>query len=63
MFRDSNETELGISNQEAFPSVGKNVGVFLETCCTKKCVPTAISGGVAILEVRGYHLLYQINSQ
>ena len=40
---DRREIELGSSNQEAFPSVSKNIGV--------------ISGGVDISKVPGCHLL------
>ena len=54
---DSKETELGSSDQEASPSVGKNTGIVLVPCRAWKCVPTAISGGVDISEVPGCHLL------
>ena len=54
---DSEETELGSSDQEASPSAGKNIGVVLVPCHTWKCVPTAIFGGVDISEVPGCHLL------
>ena len=60
---DSKETQLGSSNQEASPSADKNTGVVLVPCCTWKCVPTAISGGVDISEVPGCHLLQQISCQ
>ena len=60
---DSKETQLGSSNQEASPSADKNTGVVLVPCCTWKCVPTAISGGVDISKVPGCHLLQQISSQ
>ena len=53
---DSKETKLGISNQEVSPSASKNTGVVLVSFCAWKCVPTAISGGVDISEVPGYHL-------
>ena len=59
---DSNETKLGSSDQEASPSVGKNTGVLLVLCCTWKCFPTAISGGVDISGVPGCHLLRQMSS-
>ena len=50
---DSNETELGNSNQGASPSAGKNTRVLLAPCCTWKCAPTAISSGVKdIAEVK-----------
>ena len=60
---DSKETELGSSYQEVSPSAGKNTGVVLVSCCTWKCVPTAISGGADISEVPGCHLLQQMSSQ
>ena len=59
---DSRETELGSSDQEASPSAGKNIVIDLVPCCTWKCVPVAISGGVDISEVPGCHLLQQMNS-
>ena len=54
---DSKETELGSSDQEASPPAGKNTGIVLLPCCTCKCVPTAISGGVDISKVPVCHLL------
>ena len=60
---NSKDTELGNSNQEPPPSAGKNNGIVLVPCCTWKCVPTAISGGVDISEVPGCHLLRQMSSQ
>ena len=54
---DSKETELGSSNQEASPLVGKNTGIVLVPCCARNCVPAAISGGVDISKVTGCHLL------
>ena len=60
---DSKETELGSSDQEASPSAGKNTGIVLVPCRAWKCVPTAISSGVNIFEVRGCHLLRQKSSQ
>ena len=54
---DSKETKLGSSNQEASPSAGENTGIVLVPCHAWKCVPTAISGGVDISEVRGCYLL------
>ena len=42
---------------------GKNTGVVLVPCCTLKCAPTAISGGVHISEVTGCYLLQQMSSQ
>ena len=58
---DSKETKLGSSNRETSPSAGKNTGIV--PCRTWKYVPTAISGGVDISEVPGYHLLRQMSSQ
>ena len=60
---DSKETELGSSDQEASPSAGKNTGIVLVACCTWKCVPAAISGGVDISEEPECHFLQQISSQ
>ena len=57
---DSKKTELGSSNQETSPSAGKNTVVVLVPCHAWKCVATAISGGVDMSEVPGYHLLQQI---
>ena len=54
---DIKETELGSRGQEASPSVGTNTGIVLVTCCTWKCVPTAISEGVDISKVPGCHFL------
>ena len=54
---DSNETELGSSNQEASLSAGKNTEVVLVPYSILKCVPTAISSDVDISEVPGCHLL------
>ena len=50
------KTEHGSSNQEASPSTGKNTGVVLVPCCALECVPTAISDGMDISEVRGCHV-------
>ena len=61
--RDSKETELGSSDQEAFPSVGKNTTIVLVPCHAWKCVLTAVSGGADISEVPGCHLLRQMSSQ
>ena len=55
---DSKETELGRSDQEASLSAGKNTGTV-----SVPCVTTAISSGVDISEVPGYHLLPQMSSQ
>ena len=60
---DSKENKLGSSDQEAFPSAGKDTRLVLVLCCTWKCVPTAISSGVHISEVPGCHLLRQMSSQ
>ena len=53
---DSRETKLGISNQEASGSEGKNSRVVLVPRHVWKCVPTAFSCGVHISEVAAYHL-------
>ena len=60
---DSKETKLGSSDQEASPSAGKNTGMVLGSCRAWKCVPQAISGGVDISKVSGYHLLRLMGSQ
>ena len=60
---DSKETKLGISDQEASPSPGKNTEIVLVPCRAWKCVPIAISGGVDISEVPRCHLLRQMSSQ
>ena len=52
---DNKETELGNSDLEASPSEGKNTRVVLVPCCSWKCVPTVISGGIDISEVPGCH--------
>ena len=52
----SKETEFGSSDQESFPSAGKNIGVVFIPCPAWKCVPAAISD-VDIFEVPGCHLL------
>ena len=49
------ETELGSSDQEIFPSAGKNTRIVLVSCRAWKCVPTGISDGVGISEVPGCH--------
>ena len=60
---DTKEAKLGSSDQEASPSAGKTTGIVLVPCCTWKCVLRAISGGVDISEIPGYHLLQQMSSQ
>ena len=55
---DNKETGLGSSNQEAFPSAGKNTG----RVRAWKCVPTAIFGVLDISELPGCHLLQQMSS-
>ena len=50
-------TKLGSSNQEASLSAGKNIGIVLVSCYSWKCIRTAISAGVDILDVPEYHLL------
>ena len=49
---DSNNTKLGISDQQSSPSAGENGSVL-----------TAISSGVDISDVPGSHLLQQVSSQ
>ena len=61
-YRNSEEIELESSNQEAFPSAGKNTRVVLRPCCTWKCPSTAISFGVDIPEAPEFHLLRQMFS-
>ena len=48
MLPDSKETELGISDQGASPSAGKNTRVVLVPFSHMKVHPPAISGGVDI---------------
>ena len=60
---DSKETELGTSDQEAFPSAYKNTGVVLVSCHAWKCVPITIPSGVDISKISECHLLRQISSQ
>ena len=57
MRKNSKETELGTSNQDASQSSVKNCGVVLVPCRTWKCVATSISGGVNFLEVPLCHFL------
>ena len=54
---DGKETKLRSSNQEASLSAGKNIGIVLVSCCSWKCIPIAISGGVDISEIPECHLL------
>ena len=60
---DSNETELGSSDQEASPSAGKSTGIVLVPCRPWKYASTAILGGVDIAEVPRYNFLRQMSSQ
>ena len=60
---DNKKMELGSSNQEASPSASKNNSIVLVPCPTRKCVLTAISGGVDISKVPQCHLLQQMSSQ
>ena len=60
---DSKQTELGSSNQEASSLASKNTRYVLVSCCTWKCFPTAIPGGMNISEVSGRHLFRQMSSQ
>ena len=45
---DSEETELGSSNEAASPSAAINTRIVLVLCCTWNYVPTVISSGVDI---------------
>ena len=58
---DSKETEIGSSDQEASPSVGKNTRIVLVPCHAWECVPT-ISGDANISEVPGCHFLRKMSS-
>ena len=60
---NSKETELGSSDQDAYPAAGKNTRTVLVPCHTWKCVPKANSGGADISEVPGYHLAQHMSSQ
>ena len=60
---DSKGTKLGSTDQKPSPSAGKNTRIVLVSCGARKCVPTAVSGGVDISEVPGCHLLRQMSSQ
>ena len=62
MPRDSKETDLGSHNQEASPSAGKITEVVLVSCCTRKCVPTAVSVHVVIPRVLECSLLQHMSS-
>ena len=53
---DSKETELGNSDQEASPLVGKNTRVVLVPCSRMEVRPDSFDG-VDISEVPGCHLL------
>ena len=57
MLPDSRESELGSNDQEASPSASKNTRVVLVPCPAWKCVPTAISHDVDVLEFCECHLL------
>ena len=63
MLPDCKKTKLGSSSQEVSPSTGKNTREALLPCCTWKCVPIAISGGMDILVVPRCHFFRQTNSQ
>ena len=49
---------LEVATKSLLSSVGKNTGIGLVLCCTWKCVPTSMSGGVDISEVPGCRLLW-----
>ena len=63
MLPDKKETKLGVCDQKASPSAGKNTRVVLVPCCTMKCVPTAISRyfrGPRVSFVKTYEFLNQV---
>ena len=60
---DIKESKLESSNQEVFPSTGKNTEIVLVPCPTWKCASTAISSDMDIHEVSGCHFLQQMSSQ
>ena len=62
MLPDSKETELGSSDQKAFPSAGKITEVVLVPFLARKCV-TIATGGVDISEVPRCHLLQKMSSR
>ena len=53
---DNKQTKLESRRQEPFASAGKNTGIYLVPCCTRKCVPIAIYSVVDI-PVLECHLL------
>ena len=60
----SKEMELGITDQEASPSVGKNAGLVVLPCLYMEVCPCSYSpGGVDLSEVLGHHFLQQTSSQ
>ena len=63
VLRDSKETELVISDQEASPSASKDTEVISVPCRAWKCAPTVISGGLDISEVPQCHLLRKMSCQ
>ena len=60
---DSRETKLGSKDHEVHSSADKKSRVVLMSCHAWKCVLTAISVGVVISEVSGWHLLRKTSSQ
>ena len=60
---DSKEIELGSSNLEVSPSVGKNTGVVLVPCSHMEVHPYSYFSGMDISEIPGCHLLRQMSSQ
>ena len=56
------EMHFGSSDLDVFGSAGKNTEAVLVQCRTRKCVLTAIFGGVDNFEAPGCHLLKQISS-
>ena len=57
----SKETKLGSNNQEVPILAVKCNREVLVPCLTWKRVPTAISGGVDILDVPGCQLLHEVS--
>ena len=60
---DSKETRLGSRDQEASPSVGKNIGVVLVPRLRMEVRPYSSFRWLDISEVTGCHLLHQISFQ
>ena len=61
LLHECKETILRNSDQEAFPSAGKNTVIVLAPCHAWKCVPTALSGSIGISNVFGCQFLHKID--